>query len=66
MEANEDVLVSEEASTILAQTGLINLYQRAAAHESAQVSNVLEVQRTLFYIACYYFFVSDEILTGSP
>lgn len=37
MEGNEDVLVSEEASTILANTGLINLYQKAAAHDKNQV-----------------------------
>ncbi|VDL77849.1 unnamed protein product [Nippostrongylus brasiliensis] len=36
MEGNEDVLVSEEASTILANTGLINLYQKAAAHDRNQ------------------------------
>ncbi|RCN31048.1 hypothetical protein ANCCAN_23176 [Ancylostoma caninum] len=36
MEGNEDVLVSEEASTILANTGLINLYQKAAAHDKNQ------------------------------
>ncbi|KHJ76086.1 hypothetical protein OESDEN_24295 [Oesophagostomum dentatum] len=36
MEGNEDVLVSEEASTILANTGLINLYQKASAHDRNQ------------------------------
>ncbi|KAK6725985.1 hypothetical protein RB195_004354 [Necator americanus] len=36
MEGNEDVLVSEEASTILANTGLISLYQKAAAHDKNQ------------------------------
>ncbi|KAK5979245.1 Component of oligomeric golgi complex 6 [Trichostrongylus colubriformis] len=36
MEGNEDVLVSEEASTILANTGLISLYQKAAAHDRNQ------------------------------
>ncbi|KHJ92135.1 hypothetical protein OESDEN_07984 [Oesophagostomum dentatum] len=36
MEGNEDVLVSEEASTILANTGLINLYQKASAHDKNQ------------------------------
>uniref|UniRef100_A0A158P5W3 Conserved oligomeric Golgi complex subunit 6 n=1 Tax=Angiostrongylus cantonensis TaxID=6313 RepID=A0A158P5W3_ANGCA len=36
MEGNEDVLVSEEASTILANTGFITLYQKAAAHDRNQ------------------------------
>ncbi|PIO77711.1 hypothetical protein TELCIR_00121 [Teladorsagia circumcincta] len=36
MEGNEDVLVSEEASAILANTGLISLYQKAAAHDRNQ------------------------------
>ncbi|VDN29801.1 unnamed protein product [Cylicostephanus goldi] len=36
MEGNEDVLVSEEASTILANTGLIHLYQKASAHDKSQ------------------------------
>lgn len=36
MEGNEDVLVSEEASAILANTGLINLYQKSAAHDRNQ------------------------------
>ncbi|VDN19573.1 unnamed protein product [Cylicostephanus goldi] len=34
--SNEDVLVSEEASTILANTGLIHLYQKASAHDKNQ------------------------------
>ena len=37
MEANEDVLVSEEASAILANTGLIVLYTKASAHDTNQV-----------------------------
>ncbi|CAI4228235.1 unnamed protein product [Auanema sp. JU1783] len=36
MEANEDVLVSEEASAILASTGLIHIYTKAAAHDPNQ------------------------------
>lgn len=37
MEANEDVLVSEQATAILKRTGMIDLYSRAAAHQSKQV-----------------------------
>ncbi|PAV63418.1 hypothetical protein WR25_08383 [Diploscapter pachys] len=36
MEANEDVLVSEEASNILASTGLVEIYRKAAAHDTNQ------------------------------
>lgn len=37
MEANEDVLVSEQATVILNQTGLIETYSKAAAHQPNQV-----------------------------
>uniref|UniRef100_A0A1I7XUJ7 Conserved oligomeric Golgi complex subunit 6 n=1 Tax=Heterorhabditis bacteriophora TaxID=37862 RepID=A0A1I7XUJ7_HETBA len=36
IEGNEDVLISEEASAILANTGLIQLYQKAVAHDESQ------------------------------
>ncbi|KAK6050877.1 hypothetical protein COOONC_11620 [Cooperia oncophora] len=48
MEGNEDVLVSEEASAILANTGLISLYQKAAAHDRNQGSII--VPEELFQI----------------
>lgn len=40
MEGNEDVLVSEEASTILSSTTLIGIYTKAAAHQPGQVRRV--------------------------
>ena len=42
MEANEDVLVSEEASNILASTGLVEIYRKAAAHDTNQVVFLFE------------------------
>ena len=38
MDANEDVLVSEQATSILTQTGLIEIYSKASAHQPNQVS----------------------------
>ncbi|CAB3410117.1 unnamed protein product [Caenorhabditis bovis] len=36
IEGNEDVLVSEEISTVLSTTKLLNLYQKASAHKKEQ------------------------------
>lgn len=36
IEANGDVLVADETSSILAHTGLLGVYAKAAAHESKQ------------------------------
>ncbi|VDN38807.1 unnamed protein product [Gongylonema pulchrum] len=38
MDANIDVLVSEQATSILTQTGLIELYRKSAAHQASQGS----------------------------
>ncbi|VBB27848.1 unnamed protein product [Acanthocheilonema viteae] len=37
IDANVDVLVSEQATFIITQTGLIELYRKAAAHQPSQV-----------------------------
>lgn len=36
-DANVDLLVSEQATFIITQTGLIELYRKAAAHQPSQV-----------------------------
>lgn len=49
MDANVDVLVSEQATSILTQTGLIELYRKAAAHQPSQVF----LRLFLFFISLF-------------
>uniref|UniRef100_A0A183H966 Conserved oligomeric Golgi complex subunit 6 n=1 Tax=Onchocerca flexuosa TaxID=387005 RepID=A0A183H966_9BILA len=54
IDANVDVLVSEQATFIITQTGLIELYRKAAAHQPSQVfaSLILNFFATLFWFFC--------------
>uniref|UniRef100_A0A914KN86 Conserved oligomeric Golgi complex subunit 6 n=1 Tax=Meloidogyne incognita TaxID=6306 RepID=A0A914KN86_MELIC len=51
IEANEDVLVSEQASQVLDKTDMLDLYTKAMAHEINQIN--IRV-------------VGDRLLTGTP
>lgn len=52
MDANEDVLVGEQVTLILSQTGLVEVYTKAAAHQPSQVylkGRKISTEITLIY-----------------